>query len=124
MHRPGSARTPTAAATAARDHRLERRPDQPDRGAAAEQRVDPAGYTVRPAEARWALTALPEVADARVEFDEDGKLTARITPRPAGAADQAPDAAALTKRLRTLLPGYLRPARLVLDQPDGPSPHH
>ncbi|MER7769854.1 condensation domain-containing protein [Kitasatospora sp. NPDC096140] len=94
-------------------------------GAAADRRVDPTGYTVRPAESAWALTSLPEVADALVEFDADGVLTARIALRAADGPGPAPDAAALTKRLRTLLPGYLRPARLVVDPPaDGPHPHH
>ncbi|MEU2957374.1 hypothetical protein EQK42_00895 [Streptomyces albidoflavus] len=94
-------------------------------GALADQRVDAAGYTVRPAESRWALTSLPEVAEARVGFDADGTLTARITsPLADDGTAAAPDAQALTKRLRTLLPGYLRPARLVVDPPaDGAHPH-
>ncbi|MBW1600730.1 hypothetical protein JJV70_01115 [Streptomyces sp. JJ66] len=95
-------------------------------GDRADQRIDAAGYTVRPAESRWALTSLPEVADARVWFDTDGVLTARVTPRLSDdGISAALDTAALTKRSRTLLPGYLRPAALVVEPPaGGPRPHH
>ncbi|MET9319578.1 condensation domain-containing protein [Streptomyces sp. NPDC003038] len=91
-------------------------------GSAGEQRTTASGYRVRPAEAGWALTALAGVTGAVVDFDADGTLVAHVTVADDGSGS-APDAGGLTARLRTLLPGYLRPARILVGTPVPPEPY-
>ncbi|MFE3605394.1 condensation domain-containing protein [Streptomyces goshikiensis] len=93
-------------------------------GRAEEQRNTADGYRIRPAEVGWALTSLAGVSGAAVDFDSDGALVARVSVEDDGSGT-APDARGLTARLRTLLPGYLRPARILVDAttPPGPHPH-
>jgi hypothetical protein len=71
------------------------------------------GYVIRPAEIEWIVTGLPQVVDARVTVDTGGSLTATVTVDP-GAGDGELTVAALSARLRRLLPGYLRPTSLIV----------
>ncbi|MFE9675362.1 condensation domain-containing protein [Streptomyces sp. NPDC006259] len=91
-------------------------------GRAEEPRTTASGYRVRPAEVGWALTALAGVTGAEVDFDADGALVAHVTVADDGSGT-APDADGLTARLRTVLPGYLRPARILVGTATPPEPH-
>ncbi|MFI6015647.1 amino acid adenylation domain-containing protein [Streptomyces sp. NPDC051243] len=72
------------------------------------------GYRVEPGEIERALTAHPEVAEARVVLREgtsagDGRLVAYLTATPGGA----PEGEALRNRLADSLPSYMVPGVFV-----------